>query len=213
MMVNMKDWVKWHKHYDTADSSLKQRLALVQYAVRQSLPRQRTAYTILDICAGDGRDLIEVLGDYEHKDSLRGLLVEIDPQLVDETQRRAQAADMPHNLKIIQGDASQTHMYKDSIPADLILLCGVFGNISDDDVAKTIQTLPQLCKPGARVIWTRHRRSPDRTDEIRNLFHTNGFDETNFASTDNTTYGVGVHTFNAVVPAMGDNVTMFSFLK
>lgn len=209
----MKDWVKWHKHYDTADSSLNQRLALVQSAIRQCLPQQRNAYTILDICAGDGRDLIEVLSNYEHKDSLRGVLVELDPQLVNEMQMRAKTANIPPDLKIIQEDASQTHTYKDNIPADLILLCGVFGNISDDDVAKTIQTLPQLCKPGTRVIWTRHRRSPDRTNNIRNLFRDNGFDETDFVSTNDSAYGVGVHTFNASAPDISDDVTMFRFIK
>lgn len=209
----MKDWVEWHKHYDTADSSLNQRLVLVQSAIRQCLPQQRDVYTILDICAGDGRDLIEVLSNYEHKDSLRGVLVELDSQLVNEMQVRAQTANIPPSLNIIQDDASQTHTYKDSIPADLILLCGVFGNISNDDIAKTIQNLPKFCKRGTRVIWTLNRRAPDRTDEIRDLFHANGFDEANFVSTNDATYGVGVHTFTAPTPAMGDNVTMFSFLK
>ncbi len=210
----MKDWAKWHEHYDTTDSSLSQRLALVQHAIRQCLPENLTAdYTIIDICAGDGRDLINVLETYEAKDLIHGRLIELDPRLVNEAEERARAAHMPDNLKIIQGDASQTHAYKDSIPADLLLACGVFGNISDDDVAKTIQNLPKLCKQGTRVIWTRNHRAPDRTEIVRNLFHDNGFTETDFTSTDDNAYGIGVHTFDASVPDIGDNVTMFNFIK
>jgi hypothetical protein len=46
-------------------------------------------------------------------------------------------------------------------PADLILLCGVFGNISQGDIANTINHLPQLSAEHATVIWTRHRHPPE----------------------------------------------------
>ncbi|HSW91655.1 MAG TPA: class I SAM-dependent methyltransferase [Candidatus Saccharimonadales bacterium] len=210
----MKDWVSWHKHYDAEESPLNQRLALVQQAIRECLPDKLTApYTILDICAGDGRDLIEVLGAYEHKEFLRGRLIELDPRLASEAQERATVAQLPSSVKIIQGDASLTHAYKADIPADLILICGVFGNISDDDVARTIQNLPKFCKRGTRVIWTRNRRAPDRTGVIRSLLVENGFDETEFTSTDDDSYGIGVSAFTSSPPAMGDNVTMFRFVK
>ncbi|MDN5274961.1 MAG: hypothetical protein JWP06_862 [Candidatus Saccharibacteria bacterium] len=211
----MKDWVKWHTHYDATDSSLKQRLALVQDAIRQSLPEKPATegYTILDICAGDGRDLIEVLETYKYKDSIRGCAIELDSQLANEAKDRARIARLPDNLKIIQGDASSTNTYKDNIPADLVLVCGVFGNISDDDVIKTVQNLPKFCTQGTRVIWTRNRRAPDHTHMIRALFRDNGFDETGFLSTDDGAYGVGVHTFNTSTPDIGDDVTMFSFIR
>ncbi len=37
-----------------------------------------------------------------------------------------------------------------------MLVCGVFGNISDNDIERTIAYLPTLCAPGAWVIWTRY---------------------------------------------------------
>jgi ubiquinone/menaquinone biosynthesis C-methylase UbiE len=214
MITDMKDWLSWHKHYDTAESPLNQRLALVQNAIRECLPDEPTTpYTILDICAGDGRDLIEVLDTYEHKEFLRGCLIELDPRLAKEAQERAQVAQLPSGLKIIQGDASQTYAYKTNIPADLILICGVFGNISDDDVTSTIQSLPKFCKRGTRVIWTRNRRAPDRTTATRNLLQENGFDEIEFASTDDGSYGVGMSAFTSSPPDIGGNVTMFRFVK
>jgi ubiquinone/menaquinone biosynthesis C-methylase UbiE len=214
MIADMKDWLSWHKHYDAAESPLNQRLALVQQAIRECLPDGLAApYTILDICAGDGRDLIEVLGIYEHKEFLRGRLIELDPRLVSEAQERATAAQLPSSVKIIQGDASQTHAYRSDIPADLILICGVFGNISDDDVAVTIQNLSKFCKQGTRVIWTRNRRTPDRTGVTRSLLIENGFDEIEFTSTDDDSYGVGVTAFTSAPPDIGDNVIMFRFVK
>jgi SAM-dependent methyltransferase len=210
----MKDWQKWHEHYNITESPLSQRLSLVQSAIRQCLPENPVPnYTILDICAGNGRDLLDVLDTYEYKNSLRGCLIELDPRLAEEMQEHAQAANMPRSLKIIQGDASQTYAYSDSIPADLILVCGVFGNISDIDVVKTIQNLPKLCKEGTRVIWTRHRRAPDRTNIIRALFRENGFSEVVFTSTNDSAYGIGVHTFNSSAPSIGENATMFNFIK
>lgn len=213
MIVRMKDWVKWHKHYDTDDSPLNQRLVLVQDAIRQCLPKNPRIYTIIDICAGDGRDLMEVLDTYKYKDSIQGCLIELDPRLASEAYERTQTTKMPNNLKVIRGDASQTYAYKDTLPADLILVCGVFGNINDNDVVKTIQNLPKFCKQSTQVIWTCNRRAPDRTKVIRNVFRDNGFDETNFASTNDSTYSVGVHTFNTSTPDMGENVTMFSFIR
>jgi hypothetical protein len=35
----------------------------------------------------------------------------------------------------------------------LVLVCGVFGNISAKDIEGTIARLPQLCADGATVIW------------------------------------------------------------
>jgi len=209
----MKDWLKWHKHYDT-DSSLNKRLLLVQDAIRQSLPDNHIAsYTILDICAGNGRDLVEVLDTYRYKNVVRGCLIELDPKLTDELLVRVQAANIPQDLKIIQADASQTYTYKNNLPADLILICGVFGNIAEDDIAKTIENLPKLCKQGTRVIWTRHLRAPDRTKMIRDVFHNNGFNELSFVTTNDNSYGVGTQMFTSSTPAIGENVTMFRFIK
>ena len=70
---------------------------------------------------------------------------------------------------MIEGDASLARHFAAAVPADLVLVCGVFGNISADDIAATVAALPSFCAPGASVIWTRHRRPPDLTPAIRAL--------------------------------------------
>jgi hypothetical protein len=67
-----------------------------------------------------------------------------------------------HKDLAVTGDASLVDQYQDLAPADLLLVCGVFGNISDADIERTIDACGQLCKTGDTVIWTRHRAEPER---------------------------------------------------
>jgi hypothetical protein len=76
------------------------------------------------------------------------------------------------------------------------LICGVFGNLPDQDVYATIAELPRLCTTRATVIWTRHRRSPDLTPTIREWFAETGFDEVGFDTEQGTKFGVGTHRFS-----------------
>ena len=73
-------------------------------------------------------------------------------------------------VEVRWADASRAVAFADALPADVLLLCGIFGNISDSDVKRTIETAPALCAIGATVIWTRHRRPPDLTPRIRAWF-------------------------------------------
>ena len=43
--------------------------------------------------------------------------------------------------------------FADVLPAD-VLLCGIFGNVSDRDIRRTVRAAPALCRAGATVIWT-----------------------------------------------------------
>jgi hypothetical protein len=43
----------------------------------------------------------------------------------------------------------RSDLYTGMLPADLILVCGVFSGISDVDISWTITHLPPLCAPGA----------------------------------------------------------------
>ena len=62
------------------------------------------------------------------------------------------------------------------VPAELVLLCGIFGNITSADIQRTIATSPQLCRTGATVIWTRHRGEPDLVPTICDWFEARGFE-------------------------------------
>jgi len=64
----------------------------------------------------------------------------------------------------------------------VLMLCGIFGNVSDEDLRTTVSNASRLCAPRATVLWTRHRRDPDRTPEIREWFAEAGFAEFAFDS-------------------------------
>lgn len=55
-------------------------------------------------------------------------------------------------------------------------------------------TAAGLCADGATVIWTRHRRPPDITVQMREWFTASGFDEVAFDALETEWLtGVGVH--------------------
>jgi hypothetical protein len=136
-----------------------------------------------------------------------GRLVELDPELA----RRARAA-APAGIEVTCADASSTSAYQGAVPADLVLVCGVFGNVVDDDIVRTIRTLPSLCAPGATVIWTRHRRPPDRTVLARDTFREAGFEEIAFESPPGFLFGIGVERFAADAPPFTPDAEMFAFV-
>lgn len=106
---------------------------------------------------------------------------------------------MPAQVEVRQADAAQSDVYAHAVPTDLVLLCGIFGNVSDADVRATIEAAPELCAPGAEVVWTRHRHDPDLTPSIRGWFADAGFEEVAFVAPEGEHWSVGIHRL--VAPA------------
>lgn len=71
---------------------------------------------------------------------------------------------------MLQADAGITDAYLGAVPAQIVVVCGVFGNITASDVQATVAAPPSLCAHGALVVWTRHRMSPDLAAAIRSWF-------------------------------------------
>ena len=110
------------------------------------------------------------------------------------------------------GDASTTDAYARAVPADLVLVCGVFGNVSDADMERTVRSLPMLCAPGATAIWTRHRREPDLTVSVRHWFAEAGFEEVAFIGSDDFLFGVGAHRLVAAALPFAAGRRLFTFV-
>ena len=139
---------------------------------------------IISLCAGQGRDVIDVLAAHPRMGEVEALLVDLDPALVEFARRRAAEAGLGDRVRVEQGDASVCRSVAGFVPADLVLMCGIFGNVSGEDIAATIRALPAFCRPGANVVWTRHRRPPDATPGIRAQFAEAGFTEIAFDAPD-----------------------------
>lgn len=186
------DWSKWHDAYATPESGLPDRLLAVRDRIEGHLDATAPdPVRVVSACAGDGRDLLGVLEGRADADRVSALLVELDPELVARARKAADA--LPAHVEVLQADAARSDVYAHAVPADLVLLCGIFGNISDDDVRTTIEAAPQLSTPGAEVVWTRHRHDPDLTPSIRAWFADAGFEEIAFVAPQGEHWSVGVH--------------------
>jgi len=135
MGVNRPDWVQWHNLYESPELVVAQRLLIVQRLIRDFLAsRSGDEIRIVSICSGQGRDILGVLADHPGRLSVNGRLIELDPTNTVEGTMQADAAGLG-GIEIVTGDASVTDAYTGAVPADLVLVCGVFGNIPDDDRA------------------------------------------------------------------------------
>ena len=204
------DWRAWHTDYEDSGSTLARRLVVVQAKVRDALDQIGPGPArAISICAGQGHDLIGVLAQHHRLEDVSALLIEIDEHNVELARRAVRTAGLD-GVEVRSGDASATDVYAGAIPADLILLCGVFGNITDDDIANTVRHLPSLCAAQATVIWTRHRHPPDLTPYIRETFEQGGFAEVAFE--DSPPFGVGVNRLVTSPQPFQAGVRLFEFV-
>jgi len=143
------------------------------------------------MCAGQGRDVFGVVPDHPRRDDVSPVLVELDPRNI-EVARATAAETGLSRVDVLEGDAAVSDIYAPFVPADIVLACGIFGNISNEDLERTVRNLSMLCRTGASVIWTRHRNEPDMTPRIRGWFTESGFEELSFdAIANETKSGIG----------------------
>lgn len=206
------EWVDWHRGYETSPGRAG-RLVAVQELIRSSLDRAPAGpIAVISMCAGDGRDLLGVLPAHPRRGDVRALLVDLEPELVARGRVLA-AGSGAGSVDVVVADASTTSAYAGAVPADLLLACGIFGNISDEDVRRSVEHLPTLCSPGATVIWTRGRFEPDLTPAIRGWFAAAGFEELAFVTVAGSTAAAGAHRLVAPPRPFAPGVRLFTFLE
>ena len=178
--------MQWHEDYNSPNSSHSLRLEVVRRRIAETLDHAPAGtIRVASMCAGDGRDLLGVLQNHPRAGDVSGRLVELDIRLAERAR-----ASAPAGIEVFCDDAGNSDAYDGTVPVNLLLCCGVFGNITEADIRNTINSWPMLCAPGATVIWTRGAFEPDLRNTIRQWIKLAGFDELSF-DTDGK-YGVGV---------------------
>jgi hypothetical protein len=183
-MLCMRDWAAWHAAYDDPSSFLTVRLRKVQQRLSEAISAAPAGpVRLVSLCAGQGRDVMGVLPDHPRRDDVHAVLVESDPRNAGSARGAAGQAGL-RQVEVRETDAAAVAGFADALPADVLLLCGIFGNVSDEDIRFTIESAAAMCRPGGIAIWTRHRRAPDLTPRIRAWFAASGFDELAFDALD-----------------------------
>lgn len=199
----MTDWLAWHADYQDPGSSLSARLRMVRRHLAWAISEAPGGpVRVVSLCAGQGHDVIGVLPEHPRRDDVSAVLVEADPRNVALGRQAAGAVAGLSRVEFREADAGLVANFADTLPADVLLLCGIFGNVSDDDIRRTAEAAPALCRgTGSVVIWTRHRREPDLTPRVREWFAASGFEEVAFDAlgTERLT-GIGVGRLERSAP-------------
>ncbi|HVB05153.1 MAG TPA: class I SAM-dependent methyltransferase family protein [Acidimicrobiales bacterium] len=204
-------WARWHEAYEDPTSERSRRLATVQRQLRAALDgAPEGEVRLLSMCAGEGRDVIEVLADHPRAGDVRALLVERSSELA----ARAVAAAAHHGLggvQVLAGDASLTDAYAAVVPAHVLLVCGVFGSISQAEIEATVAELGHLATTGAVAIWTKQSSPPDLREWVRSVFVAAGLEELAYATEEGATFGVGSNRWSGSPLAFRPGRKMFDF--
>jgi hypothetical protein len=212
-----RDWHAWYAEYDDPSSSLSRRLEVVRTRLAEVLATRRWPAQVISMCAGDGRDTLPVLAGLGPR--FAALLVELDPDLA--AAAREEAARLRLTRVLVRNeDAGTTDAYRGWTPSDVVLACGVFGNITDQDVERTIHALRGLLTDDGVVIWTRGSRVPqdptavagDPSEHVRTLFADAGFAELTFDRPDDASFRVGVHQLTGPRERFQPGLRMFDFV-
>jgi hypothetical protein len=190
--VTGRDWREWHQGYDDPQSSISKRLVTVRGALQGLLEAADGTVRLLSLCAGDGRDTLPVVAASGVE--VHAVLVELDESLAARAREAASAG-----IEVRTADAGTTASYADAAPVDVLMACGIFGNVTDHDIARTVAAFPSLLASGGHVVWTRGnnvRDDPtsydgDPAEMVRRLVVAAGLEEVAFVS-DPSGFRVGV---------------------
>jgi hypothetical protein len=144
----VKDWVAWHLAYDDPASSHSVRLERVRWHLARALDQApQGPVQLVSLCAGQGHDVLGVLPAHPRRDDVSALLIEADARNADLAIDGAARAGL-ERVHVRQADAGVVASFADVLPADVLLLCGIFGNVSAADIKRTSTRRPR-CAPMA----------------------------------------------------------------
>jgi hypothetical protein len=207
-----RDWLEWHRIYDDPASPLSWRLRTVQsHVVRACTEQPPGPIRVISMCAGQGRDLIGALNSHPRRDDVRALLVERDERNVARA-RQAAAHSGLDGLEVVAGDASNSSWYANAVPCDLILACGMLGNIDPSGLPALIDEFSRLSAAGAAVIWTYNRLDPQKVRALREMFAAGGYEELAYEESSLGPEVVGLSRLAGPPKDFRNDVTMFTFV-
>jgi Putative methyltransferase len=161
----------------------------------------------ISVCSGDGRDVLGVLEFHRRAADVAAFLVELDSHSVAAGESRVKRAGLESIVSFLNTDATIYDTYQGIAPADIILVCGVWGHVPPEERAELVTALECFCKPGGRVIWTRGvSKGTHRLEAIEAHFSGANWRKTRVSITPNEEWGVVTHQYCGLpkeIPATG----------
>jgi hypothetical protein len=118
---------RWHVDYDTPGSALARRLRVVQELLGRALDTAPAGpVRMLSLCAGQARDVLGVVPGHPRRYGVRGRLIELDPDNAAAAREGLRRAGIDQ-IDVLAADAGTTDSAVGAVPADVVLLCGIFG--------------------------------------------------------------------------------------
>jgi hypothetical protein len=218
--LTVRDYLAWHDDYDNPSSGLPWRLSKVRAYLRSEFDERPGPLRVLSMCAGDGRDVLGVLGETVERaggSRVDVTLVELHPQLAATARQRGEAlGDRIGHFDVRAVDAGNTDAYAGAVPADVFVMVGVFGNITDADIERTVDAIPMLCADGALVLWSRGLVNHPDNDAIRARLAATGCTEIDYAqlpSDDGGATSVGAVRFTGTPQPLPAGQHLFTFVN
>jgi hypothetical protein len=213
---HQRDYLQWHADYDDPDSDLSRRLAVVQGHLRDRLDGTTGPIRVLSVCSGDGRDILGVLAGREDRERLSGVLLELHEGVAANARHRIDELGLADRFEVRTVDAGLSDSYVGAVPADIVLLVGIFGNIHPPEIKALIDTVPQLAQSGALVLWSRGRSAPGgggRTNELACWLREAGCTEISITAPEDTQFVVGAAEFRGTTEPLRTGRRLFTFFR
>jgi len=211
MTLTDQHWYAWHAPYDQLYSAETDRLEQVQEAITACLDRARPGpLRAVSACSGQSRDLLPLLINHPRGHDVDALMIELDP-LNASFLHGALGSTALTRVEVRVADAGDAASYAGRLPADLLLLCGVFANIDLSAARRTIGRLDELVAPGGAVVWTTYGASIDEADDVLAAFEGARFWPSSLEWGADGSWLVAVHRFGGVPRPWSGEGTLFSF--
>jgi hypothetical protein len=223
MRLKMRSWLRpfgaglwsgWPQHAYRREH-YQHRLAAVQAHFATCLDSAgQGSLRVVSLCAGDGRDVIGVLQSHRRRDDVSAWLIELDRQSVADGRRHVQASGLEKVVQFINADATDYSTYKDFVPCDVILVCGVWGHVPAEERAGLVRGLAAFCKPGGSVVWTRGiSKGVSRLEDIQSQFEAASWEQVDVSATPDGSWVVGTHRYRGPSLEAPRTGRIFNFRK
>lgn len=214
LWLRPKVWSGWpDKIYQ--DQSYRQRLEAVQGQIKGFLDTAPAGpQRILNICAGDGRDVLGAIGDHPRRTDVLAWFVELDSDSVNQGRQTAAKLGLDNLTRFINGDATVYSTYQPIGRADLVIACGVWGHVPTFEMPSLVRAMATFCNPGGRLIWTRGvSRGIEKVRELEALFDEQLWDDHQLTFTPNKAWAVATYRYRGPMLELPADGQIFNFQR